>query len=63
MAGLMYAGIVEEEAVYVSYILNSNTLTQFAGVKDPDKANAAGILKVLLNTRSVTQIEVIRYFK
>ena len=41
------AGILEEQAAYVCYNLNGGPLTQFAGVKNPDKADAAGILKVI----------------
>ena len=41
------AGILEEQAAYVRYILNGGPLTQFASVKNPDKADAAGILKVI----------------
>ena len=41
------AGILEEEAVCIRYILKGSALTQFAGVKNPNKADAAGILKVI----------------
>ena len=50
------AGILEEEAVYLRYVRDGRPVTQFAGVKNPDKADAAGILKaineVLLGFRS-----------
>ena len=37
-------GILEEEAVYVRYILNGSALTQFAGVKNPDKSDGAEMM-------------------
>lgn len=37
--------VLEEEAMYVRYILNGSALTQFSVVKNPDKASAPGKLK------------------
>lgn len=39
------AWVLEEEAMYVRYILNGSALTQFSVVKNPDKASAPGKLK------------------
>ena len=40
-------GIIEEEIVYIRYLLDNNPITTFAGIKNPNKADAEGILKAI----------------
>ena len=41
------AAILEEEIVYVRYLQNNIPVTKFAGIKNPIKADAPGILKAI----------------
>ena len=41
-------GIIEEEIVYIRYLLDNNPITRFAGIKNPNKADAEGILKAIV---------------
>lgn len=40
-------GIIEEEIVYIRYLLDNNPITRFAGIKNSNKADAEGILKAI----------------
>ena len=45
--GSTNAGILKEEAVYAGNILHGGAMTQFASVKNLNKSDAVGILKVI----------------
>ena len=41
------AGILEEEIVYIRYLKENAPVTKFAGIKNPQKGDAPGILKAI----------------
>ena len=41
-------GIIEEEIVYIHYLLDNKPITRFAGIKNPNKADVEGILKAIV---------------
>ena len=47
--------IIEEEIVYIHYLLDNNPVTKFAGIKNPNKDDTEGILK--------TTVEVLKSLK
>lgn len=47
-AGSIDNGIIEEEIVYICYLLDNKPVANFAGIKNLNKADAEGFLNAIV---------------
>ena len=51
--------ILDEEIMYIHYLLNNKPVTKFAGIKNPNKEDAQGILNAIVDLKPLKPSESI----